>query len=227
MKCPSCGSVTSAKSCRKCGCDRQKVVIDKPWDKNATFCAEWEEQQAPRKCIKQTLFSPACDAVKVLQSDPEIKSLVECSQRQVMATASYHDEETGITVPLKILIDLLPDKDSQWGKSIVDFKTADSAALRAWRAKMFKFNYDAQAALYLDVWEACTGEDRHGLPKHRAGVLRALPDGEAANLCRVPRDWSDEIPEGVEALLPMPQNQHLAGIRFGLPNNRRLAANRT
>ena len=32
--------------------------------------------------------------------------------------------------------------------------------MRAWRSKVFKFNYDAQAALYLDVWEVATGEDR-------------------------------------------------------------------
>ncbi len=160
MKCPSCGSVTSAKSCRKCGVERQKVTVEKPWDRNSSYCAEWEDGQAPRQCIKTTLFGPACDAVKVLESDPEIKALVECSQGQVMATASYQDEETGIVVPLKILIDLLPDKDSQWGKSLCDFKTTDSAAMRAWRSKVFKWNYDAQAALYMDVWEVSTGDDR-------------------------------------------------------------------
>jgi hypothetical protein len=77
-----------------------------------------------------------------------------------MATASYQDEETGIVVPLKILIDLLPGKDSQWSGTIVDFKTTESAALRKWRSKVYQFNYDAQAAFYLDVWNATTGEDR-------------------------------------------------------------------
>src|SRR6185369_14923860 len=137
-----------------------KTGDPKPWNANSNWCKNWMEEQAPKQIIKHNLFGPACDAVKVLESNPEIKALVECSQRQVMATASYQDEETGITVPLKILIDLLPDKDSQWGKSIVDLKTLDCASMRLWRGKMFKWNYDCQAALYLDVWEVATGEDR-------------------------------------------------------------------
>ncbi len=137
-----------------------KTGEPKPWNANSNWCKNWIEEQAPKEIIKHKLFGPACDAVKVLESDPEIKSLVECSQRQVMCTASYPDEETGIVVPLKILIDLLPDKDSQWGGSLVDFKTSESAALRKWRSKMYQFNYDAQAALYMDVWEATTGEGR-------------------------------------------------------------------
>ncbi len=137
-----------------------KTGEPKPWNANSNWCKKWIEEQFPKEIIKNKLFHAACDAVKVLESDPEIKALVECSQRQVMATASYQDVETGIVVPLKILIDLLPDKDSQWGGSIVDLKTADSASLRKWRSKVYQFNYDCQSAFYLDVWSATTGEDR-------------------------------------------------------------------
>ncbi len=161
MECPSCGSITAdSKTCRKCNTARIQVELIKPWDNHAEYCNDWVLEQGSREIIKNKVFQSACDAVKVLQSDPEIKALVECSQRQVMATASYQDEETGIVVPLKILIDLLPDKDSQWGGSIVDFKTSESAALRKWRSKVYQFNYDCQSALYLDVWNATTGEDR-------------------------------------------------------------------
>ncbi len=161
MECPSCGSITAdSKTCRKCDTARIQVEIKKPWDNHAEYCNDWVLEQGSRTIVKTKLFGPACDAVRVLESDPEIKSLVECSRRQVMATASYQDEETGITVPLKILIDLLPDKDSQWGGSIVDFKTSESASLRKWRSKVYQFNYDCQAAFYLDVWNATTGEDR-------------------------------------------------------------------
>ena len=94
-----------------------KTGEPKPWNANSNWCKDWIEEQAPKEIIKHKLFGPACDAVKVLESDPEIKALVECSQRQVMATASYQDEETGIAVPLKILIDLLPDKGIASGGS--------------------------------------------------------------------------------------------------------------
>ncbi len=160
MECPVCHSKTDSATCKKCKVQRLPKMVSKDWNSNSEYCSEWESSQTGKTIVKHKLFQPACDAVKVLQGDEEIKSLVECSQRQVMATASYSDEETGIIVPLKILVDLLPDKDSEWGNSIIDLKTVDCAAMRVWRGKMFKWNYDAQAALYLDVWEKCTGEDR-------------------------------------------------------------------
>lgn len=160
MECPSCKSVTDSMSCKKCKTPRVPIRVEKEWNSNSDTCSDWEAKQSPRKIIKHKLFQPACDAVKVLESQPDLKAIRECSQSQVMATASYQDEETGIVVPLGILIDLLPAVDSPWGKSIIDLKTTTSAAMRAWRGHCYTYNYDAQAALYLDVWEVNTGEDR-------------------------------------------------------------------
>ena len=160
MECPSCGSVTDSKTCRKCATARIEVVIKKPWDKHAEYCSDWELEQGSKKIIKSKLFGPACDAVKVLEANPEVGGIRMVSKTQTMATASYFDDETGVTVPLKILIDLLPQADSIWGKALCDLKSSESAAMRPWRAKCKKYHYDAQAALYLDVWTATTGEDR-------------------------------------------------------------------
>jgi len=137
-----------------------KTGEPKAWNANSNWCKEWIAEQEGKEVIKHKFFGPACDAVKVLESDLEVKLLRECSQTQVMATASYHDEETGIVVPLRILIDLLPDVDSKFGKSLADFKTTNCAAMRPWAKHVFDFGYDMQAALYLDVWTANTGEDR-------------------------------------------------------------------
>ena len=63
-------------------------------------------------------------------------------------------------MPLKILIDLKPAVDSPWGKSLCDLKTCTSAATRAWTRTVFDHSLHVQAALYLDVWTADTGEDR-------------------------------------------------------------------
>jgi hypothetical protein len=160
MECPICKSITTSISCKKCKTQRVPIRIEKDWNSNADECSNWESGQVGKTIVKHKLFGPACDAVRVLNEYPGLKELKEGSECQVMATASYQDEETGIVVPLKILIDLLPDKTSPWGKWIIDLKTTDSAAMRPWRSKVFKFNYDAQAAFYLDVWEAATGEDR-------------------------------------------------------------------
>lgn len=160
MQCPVCKSVTDSASCKKCKTPRVQIDVKKDWNSNSDICAKWEAQQLGKSIVKHKLFGPACDAVKVIDQDAEIKALLDCSQRQVMATASYHDKDTGITVPLKILIDALPAVDSKWGKSLVDLKTTATADMRMWTRSVRKWNLDAQAALYLDVWTANTGEDR-------------------------------------------------------------------
>jgi len=132
----------------------------KAWNLNSTWCKEWVAQQQGKEVIKSKLFGPACDAVKVLQSDPDIKALRECSQTQVMAAATYHDPETDLVVPVHILIDMMPAVDSDYGKALADLKTCNCAAVRAWNRAVFDHGYAVQAAFYLDVWTMATGEDR-------------------------------------------------------------------
>lgn len=160
MQCPVCKSVTDSNSCKKCKSQRVPVRIEKEWNSNSETCAEWEANQAGKNIVKQKFFQPACEAVKILNEDPELKALKEASDAQVMATASYEDKETGITVPLKILIDLCPRQGTQWAKSLVDLKTCANASIRGWTRTVFEHSLHVQAALYLDVWTANTGEDR-------------------------------------------------------------------
>ncbi len=56
---------------------------------------------------------------------------------------------------------MVPDDiHPRFGKSLADFKTAVSAKPSEFEKAIFNHNYDAQAALYLDVYTAATGEDR-------------------------------------------------------------------
>lgn len=137
-----------------------KTKEEKPWNWNANVCKEWREQQGGKQVLKNSEYQAAVSAVQMLHADEEVKAMLSSSQKQVMATASYTDKETGITVPLKILIDLLPDVRSQWGKSIVDLKTCQCGAMRPWVRSVSEWSLDCQAALYLDVWTANTGEER-------------------------------------------------------------------
>lgn len=161
MKCPGCGSVTSAKTCRKCGCDRVKVTVEKPWDWNATYCDEWRQRQDGKQAIKHVNHLEAMRAVTLVYESAEAAEILKCSERQVMVTATYQDADTGISVPVKCLLDFVPNKGHlRRGKSLGDFKTAQSCKPYRWECEIYDRNYDAQAALCQDLYVAATGEDR-------------------------------------------------------------------
>lgn len=133
---------------------------EKPWNRNATYCKEWEAEQSPKLPLDQEDYDKASLAVGVLKCSPQIHQLLQESRKQVFVTGEYQDEETGMTVPLKGLLDIVPDLGSEFPKSLFDFKTGRSAEPRAWTRAVHDSGYHVQAALYLDLYVAATGEDR-------------------------------------------------------------------
>jgi hypothetical protein len=133
---------------------------EKPWNRNATFCGDWEERQDGKTVVTQKAYVEAAEAHGSLMRDTIADALLATSEKQVYVLAEYHDRDTKLTVPVKALIDLVPPVESAFGKCLMDFKTARSAGRRAWRMAVFEYNYHVQAALYLDAYTLATGEDR-------------------------------------------------------------------
>lgn len=136
---------------------------EKPWTFQATYCKEWREEaeSTGRIVVTHADFKEAKAALAVLAEDAEIQEFISCSATQVMAIGQYEDEATGLTVPVKILLDLVPDKHHpRFGRSLGDFKTGFTAHPRAWEKAVFERDYHTQGALYTDVYTAATGEDR-------------------------------------------------------------------
>lgn len=132
----------------------------KPWNWNANFCKDWRTEQNGKRVVKSETFQQAENAVKILYGKPETREILECSDRQVMCVAEYCQPETEVVVPVKILIDLLPDLGTPvWQSTLGDLKTANSAGA-GWRRKVYEMNYHVQAAFYIDVYRSATGEDR-------------------------------------------------------------------
>lgn len=100
-------------------------------------------------------------AVRALRSHVQIAELLQISACQVWISATYTDKQTGISVPVKSCLDILPDpKHPIFGDSIADLKTARNVGPRQFARAVFDYNYDLQAALELDIFEAATGEKR-------------------------------------------------------------------
>jgi hypothetical protein len=128
----------------------------KPWNRNATYCREWEDAQTGT-VVKGDVLTQAQNAVKFLMADKQIAELIQCSEKQVMVVGEYRDEDTGIVVPLKGLIDLLPDREGRFGSALADLKTCYTANPFSWTKAVDQHGYDIQAALYLDLHNATEG----------------------------------------------------------------------
>jgi len=132
---------------------------EKPWSNNATFCREWKAERKGMPFLKAEDAKEAHIALAALRSDPDIAAIVDTAKRQVFVMGEYHDPATGLIIPLKALIDIVPTIEP-FDRSLIDFKTADQAAPEPWSKAVYAFGYHVQAAMYLDMFNAATGEDR-------------------------------------------------------------------
>lgn len=139
------------------GADREM----KPWNWNATFCCEWKREREAKgiRCIKPKEWDDAREAAARIAGDAELMRFIECSQKQVFTLVKYVDPDSKIEVMIKCLLDLVPDPASDFGKSLGDLKTANNAGKRAWSRHVHQFNYDAQAALFMDAYNCASGLD--------------------------------------------------------------------
>lgn len=164
LACPACGSASDAKICRKCGQARRAKSVQKDWSGNAEFCAKWTAQAQERN---QTIVKPdehdaAQLALARLAADPAIAQFWEACDFSVWLAATWHDPETGLTLPLRALIAYAPKAKSDFGLALGDFKTPREAGHAAWTRQCFYAGYHVAAALALDIWNQATDEDRRG-----------------------------------------------------------------
>lgn len=131
---------------------------DKPWNWNANFCKDWrdEKEAAGFEVVAKDKIDSAIEAVKRLKENETAFDWAFNSHKQVNLCVNWHDGPTGLIVPVKCLVDVAPLE----GNILGDLKTSASGQLRAWKKDCFAYWYHVQAALYLDAWNAVTGEDR-------------------------------------------------------------------
>lgn len=193
MECPVCKSVTDSKKCAACKTERVEIEIEKDWSGQSNTCKEWVKTQetAGRTVISIEDKQRAVAANTRLAQDPLVHEYFCESETQVYCTADYADKATGLVIPFKILIDLVPDKSHpDFGRSLADYKTDRNAAPHAWQRTVFQRGYHVQGAVYLDVFTAATGEDRvefrHIVQENIAPfeVARRLLDAEYVEIGR-------------------------------------------
>lgn len=133
----------------------------KDWNGNSTVCKGWLADHEGFEIISADELESCNTAIARLREDEVIASVLDNSEKQVHVVAQWHDEPTGLVIPLRALIDIVPSLDLEFGKTIFDLKTTRCAALRAWQHWCFQCGYHMSAALYLDIFSAASGTDRN------------------------------------------------------------------
>lgn len=159
--CPKCGSASDSKACRKCGVDRVASKVRKDWTWQSDTCREWREQQeqAGRKVLSADEYEKRMQAVGVIQRSASVGRLLACSQTQVALAGQYAVGDR--VIPVRALLDIVPDKaDSVFGGMLFDMKTSYTADPSRWARVVVDHSLHVQAAFYLDLYNAATGEER-------------------------------------------------------------------
>jgi hypothetical protein len=131
--------------------------LEKPWNNNAAVCQEWNESHADQFIIGHKIYEEAQQAAYSMRDDPFVKSVLDGSQFQVHVQGFYRTG-CGKVLPIKALIDIVPS--GECSNRLYDLKTTTDASVGKWERKVFDMGYHVQAALYMDLFNAATGESR-------------------------------------------------------------------
>lgn len=140
-----------------------KTGEDKKWTMAANACKEWVAKNAASKTvISQEDNAKAHLLLQRLLEHSATAELLRESQKQVMVLGEYWDEDTGLIVPVRALIDIVPYVENPtFKKCLCDFKTAKSAHPRRWPRVVWDRQYHIQGAFHMALYTAATGEERN------------------------------------------------------------------
>ena len=144
---------------------KDAAMIQKPWNANSNTCKQWvTDLPAGVECISSYDFHQACKARDVLFERKEFREMMNGAQTQVGMRfdlgESVHGHER-LVIRSKSLMDIVPSRDGKWGESLVDLKMfAKLDSMADVEKEIYSRGYHGQAALYLDKWNALTGENR-------------------------------------------------------------------
>lgn len=191
----------------------EKASQPKPWNWNSKTCEQWRQSQSPGvEVIAPDTLAGARLALKELQDRPEVQELLSGkAQTQVGLRYDFGENLHGVRgfkVQSKSLIDIVPDRRGKWGWCLGDLKeTLYLDDIDQVERTIYSKGYHAQAALYLDAWNALSGENREGFvfpfqlsaPPHEVAIVEldpsAIKTGREWYLAAI-RKWAETVTSG-------------------------------
>lgn len=141
---------------------------DKPWNRNATYCKEWEafHEAEGFTCVKPGKAAEAWLASRRHLSDEHIAEFHAVSDKQVLVQVEWQDEETGLCIPFRAMLDLVPKPDSKFGDTLADTKTTRDARYQKWQRQVYSDGLHIQGSIYLDAINAALGTEYRCFEHH-------------------------------------------------------------
>lgn len=133
---------------------------EKPWNANSTTCKEWLAANEGKSVISRLVKQEAVIAVNLLRNDKRVFQLLTNAKFQCWLEGVLKDTNTGATVTIRGLVDIVPSSLGDYRAFLADLKTTADGSLGKWWKTCENGWYHAQGALYLDLWNKATGEPR-------------------------------------------------------------------
>lgn len=123
--------------------------------------AEWHKDHEGLTIVDADTNASVHAAIKRLREDSKIAEFIDSGRNQCWVSANYEDRATGLVIPVKCLIDIVPHPEHPiFGRCLGDLKSTRNAEPRRFARDAFQFGYHVAAAWYMDLFCAATGEDR-------------------------------------------------------------------
>lgn len=134
----------------------------KPWHNGAKACKKWRQEQESEGRIITNCgdLADAQTASKRIVNDEILSSFINACDKQVLVEGEWHDVKTGLTLPVRCLIDLVPRLDTEFANCLGDLKSTRSASIIAFQRDVFRLGYHLQAGFDLDLYNAATRQQR-------------------------------------------------------------------
>jgi hypothetical protein len=136
----------------------EKSGETKPWNGNSLVCKAWLKDHEGFEIVSNDDVNEANAAKRGLDQDEVIKAFLDASERAVWLQAEWHDPKSGVVIPLKALIDLVPRIGTEFEKSIGDLKSTRNAALVPWTKWCYQAGYFLQSSFYLDLLQSAQAD---------------------------------------------------------------------
>lgn len=153
LECPKCQSVGTGKICRACNAARRNVTKQRPWSAAAHYCSNWTEDQVKhmRRIIPHELHLRATQATTALQANAEVSTLLADSQVQAAIAGTWHDEDTGLDIPLRTLINYVPNEGSTRDDCTGTISMVRDTAPTQWTSMAYNRGHHIAAAFKHDL----------------------------------------------------------------------------
>ena len=163
LECPICHSSSTSKICRTCGRTRVSVTDTRPWNGSAKYCSAWtlEQEAASRRIINDETWERGIASALSLRNDHAANELLEGAQCQNLLTGIWHDTATNLNIPLRTVLNCIPDAAGNYSDFLCSLSLAEDAHPYAWNPSTFDRSAHMVAALKQELFNTATTQSRH------------------------------------------------------------------